>query len=120
MVEMTFQLYQTQLKPVYKPIAFRNSTLFNATMFNSTMYNETMFNSTIMNLTEEVAKPEIDYYTPTPAYRRGLDVLGLVVFCITFGAVLAQMEEKGTVMVQFFESLNEASIRIIRLVMWLA
>ena len=54
----------------------------------------------------------IDYYKPNQGFRRGLDVLGLVVFCITFGAVLANMQEKGKIMIQFFEALNEASIRI--------
>ena len=105
---MTFQLYQTQLKPVYK------------TSSTSLASNDTFMNSSILNVSNFTnSKPEIDYYTPSAAYRRGLDVLGLVVFCITLGAVLAQMEEKGKVMVQFFEALNEASIRIIRLVMWL-
>ena len=77
-------------------------------------------NSSVINASNKTNYTlEIDYYKPSASYRRGLDVLGLVVFCITFGAVLAQMGEKGKVMVSFFEALNEASIRIIRLVMWL-
>ena len=111
MVEMTFQLYQSQLQPQYKKVYHNNMT-------NTTLdLNSTLINSSITNKTNYTM--EIDYYKPTASYRRGLDVLGLVVFCITFGAVLAQMEERGKVMVSFFESLNEASIRIIRLVMWL-
>jgi solute carrier family 1 (high affinity glutamate transporter) protein 1 len=113
MVEMTFQLYQTQLQPQYKKVYHEH----NATDFNSTLAG--MMNSSVINASNKTNYTlEIDYYKPSPSYRRGLDVLGLVVFCITFGAVLAQMGEKGKVMVTFFEALNEASIRIIRLVMW--
>ena len=60
----------------------------------------------------------VDYYKQNPSKRKGLDVLGLVLFCITFGAMLAQIGQKGEVMVNFFEALNEVSIRIIRLLMW--
>lgn len=60
----------------------------------------------------------VDYYYAKEGYRRGLNVLGLVVFCATFGAMLASLGERGKPMVQFFEILNEVSIKIIRLVMW--
>ena len=95
-------MYQSQLKPEFKKIYLNNN------ITNST---------TLINATENYAL-EIDYFKPTANYRRGLNVLGLVVFCITFGVVLAQMEERGKVMVSFFEALNEVSIRIIHLVMW--
>lgn len=62
----------------------------------------------------------LEYYKATGDSRRSLNVLGLVVFCITLGAVLARMNERGRPMVQFFEALNEASIHIIRLVMWVS
>lgn len=60
----------------------------------------------------------LDYYYAVPGSRRGLDVLGLVLFCATFGAVLASLGEKGVPMIVFFEILNECSLKIIRYIMW--
>jgi Na+/H+-dicarboxylate symporter len=60
----------------------------------------------------------IDYYSASPDYRRGIDVLGLVVFCITFGAILSTLGPKANIMIEFFDVLMEVSIRIIRLIMW--
>lgn len=60
----------------------------------------------------------VAYFYAMPSSRRGLNVLGLVVFCATFGAMLASLGERGQPMITFFEILNEVSIKIIHLVMW--
>ena len=61
----------------------------------------------------------VDYYNTRANYRNGLNVLGLVVFCIVFGIVVGQMNnENSRVLLHFFEAINDASIRIIRLVSW--
>ena len=44
-------------------------------------------------------------------------MLGLVMFCFVFGAVIAKLGEQGEILMKFFESLNEASIKMINLVM---
>lgn len=98
MVEMGFQMYASRAGAVYKFIQ------------NITMLED----GTIINETVKV----IDYYEPVSGSRRGLNVLGLVMFCVTFGAVLASLGERAKLMVTFFEILNEASIKIIRLIMW--
>lgn len=80
-------------------------------MYASDAVAETAFNETSN-------ETYIDYYIAKPSSRRGLNVLGLVVFCATFGAMLASLGERGQPMITFFEILNEVSIKIIRLVMW--
>ena len=61
----------------------------------------------------------IEYYSTRGNYRNGLNVLGLVVFCIVFGIVVGQMNnENSRVLLHFFEAVNDASIRIIRLIIW--
>lgn len=106
MVAMTFQLYASQASPVYKyvdaPLNHTNDTT------NSTLFNETVASKIKV----------VDYYSPNAGTRSGLDVLGLVLFCITFGAILSTLGERGQLMIQFFEILNEVSIKIIRLMMW--
>ena len=47
----------------------------------------------------------------------GINVLGLITFCVIFGLVLGKMGDQGKLLIQFFESLNTASIMMINLVM---
>ena len=56
-------------------------------------------------------------YFPEGTNGGGINVLGLVMFCLIFGAVLGKMGDQGKILVQFFEALNEASIKMINLVM---
>lgn len=98
MVAMTFQLYSSSASPVYKYV------------------NQTVNTTNGTNLTQ--LNKVVDYYEAKPGTRAGLDVLGLVVFCITFGAMLSTLGKRGDLMLQFFEILNEVSIKIIRLMMW--
>ena len=60
---------------------------------------------------------EFDYWQVLPSERTGLNVLGLVMFCLTFGYVISSMGESGRILVNFFEAVNEASIRMISIVM---
>jgi solute carrier family 1 (high affinity glutamate transporter) protein 1 len=56
-------------------------------------------------------------YTPEGTMGGGINVLGLITFCLVFGAVLGQMGEQGRLLIQVFECLNNASIMMINLVM---
>ncbi|XP_063981094.1 excitatory amino acid transporter 2-like isoform X2 [Diachasmimorpha longicaudata] len=49
-------------------------------------------------------------------YKDGTNVMGMIMFCITFGLVLGQMGQKGQVMVDFFEALNEIVMKIVSLI----
>lgn len=49
-----------------------------------------------------------------------MNVLGLIVFCVIFGAVLSTMGEKGRPVIRFFEGVNEAVMKIVHLVVWYA
>uniref|UniRef100_A0A8D0KS30 Amino acid transporter n=1 Tax=Strix occidentalis caurina TaxID=311401 RepID=A0A8D0KS30_STROC len=51
-------------------------------------------------------------------YSDGINVLGLIVFCLVFGMVIGKMGEKGQVLVDFFNALNEATMRIVQIIMW--
>jgi solute carrier family 1 (high affinity glutamate transporter) protein 1 len=60
----------------------------------------------------------VDYYKATPRNRSGINVLGLVMFCFVFGTVIGKMGgEQGELLIKFFEALNEASIKMINIVM---
>ncbi|OWF46041.1 Excitatory amino acid transporter 3 [Mizuhopecten yessoensis] len=48
----------------------------------------------------------------------GMNTLGLVVFSIFFGCILQQMKGKGKPLVDFFECLHLASMKLVTLVIW--
>ena len=88
---MTFMQYESRIIPKYK---ISNSTE------NST------------NLVKE-----IDYWYPVPGDKQNMNVLGLVMFCLVFGFTISKLEKHGKFLIELFESLNEASIKMIGYVM---
>lgn len=76
--------------------------------------------SIIGNVTEAMEaltrmKEEI---VPVPGSVNGVNALGLVVFSISFGLVIGSMREQGQALKDFFDSLNEAIMRLVALIMW--
>ncbi|XP_032069617.1 excitatory amino acid transporter 1 isoform X2 [Thamnophis elegans] len=57
---------------------------------------------------------------PVPGAVNGVNALGLVVFSISFGLVIGNMKEQGRALRDFFDSLNEAIMRLVALIMWYA
>ncbi|XP_060617382.2 excitatory amino acid transporter 1 [Anolis sagrei] len=57
---------------------------------------------------------------PVPGAVNGVNALGLVVFSISFGLVIGNMREQGRALREFFDSLNEAIMRLVALIMWYA
>ncbi|XP_028835233.1 excitatory amino acid transporter 1-like [Denticeps clupeoides] len=77
--------------------------------------NETIFNLT--NATQEIAQEEI---IPKPGTVGGVNALGLVVFSMCFGLIIGNMKEQGQILREFFDSLNEAIMRMVVVIMWYA
>lgn len=51
-------------------------------------------------------------------YSDGINVLGLIVFCVAFGLVIGKMGEKGRILLEFFDALNEATMKLVQIIMW--
>uniref|UniRef100_A0A8D3EBA0 Amino acid transporter n=1 Tax=Scophthalmus maximus TaxID=52904 RepID=A0A8D3EBA0_SCOMX len=51
------------------------------------------------------------------AYSDGINVLGLIVFCVAFGLVIGKMGEKGRILLEFFDALNEATMKLVQIIM---
>ncbi|MCB9893151.1 MAG: dicarboxylate/amino acid:cation symporter [Planctomycetes bacterium] len=49
-----------------------------------------------------------------------MNVLGLIVFSVVLGAVLSTMGERGRPVLKFFDSFNEAIMKIVHLIVWYA
>uniref|UniRef100_A0A8C4J843 Amino acid transporter n=1 Tax=Dromaius novaehollandiae TaxID=8790 RepID=A0A8C4J843_DRONO len=69
-------------------------------------------------MTAEVSENKTQEYKVVGMYSDGINVLGLIVFCLVFGVVIGKMGEKGQVLVDFFNALNEATMRIVQIIMW--
>lgn len=48
----------------------------------------------------------------------GMNIIGLIVFSIVLGIVLARLRERGRPLVEFFSTLNEAIMIIVLFEMW--
>ncbi|NWS68633.1 EAA3 protein, partial [Crotophaga sulcirostris] len=68
--------------------------------------------------TPEASQNKTQEYKIVGTYSNGINVLGLIVFCLVFGIVIGKMGEKGQVLVDFFNALNEATMRIVQIIMW--
>lgn len=57
----------------------------------------------------------------TLVYKDGTNVMGMIVFCITFGLVAGQFGAKGKLIVDFFMILNEIIMKLVGIIiMWWA
>ena len=60
----------------------------------------------------------LNVYSLKGEYVSGINVLGLIVFCLVLGCVIRRMGDKGIVLAAFFDALNEATMRMVAIVMW--
>uniref|UniRef100_A0A8D3BT98 Amino acid transporter n=1 Tax=Scophthalmus maximus TaxID=52904 RepID=A0A8D3BT98_SCOMX len=74
--------------------------------------------TTIPPLTTTVMAANITKnYKIIGAYSDGINVLGLIVFCVAFGLVIGKMGEKGRILLEFFDALNEATMKLVQIIM---
>ncbi|KAJ8665338.1 hypothetical protein QAD02_007000 [Eretmocerus hayati] len=56
---------------------------------------------------------------PTQVYRDGTNVMGMIVFCISFGLVAGHIGHHGKLIVDFFVSLNEIIMKLVsHIILW--
>lgn len=104
LVQACFQQYKTQRKEIEPGPNNINNTL--TTTFPPLT---TIITTVAQNLTKD--------YKIVGAYSDGINVLGLIIFCVTFGLVIGKMGEKGRILLDFFDALNEATMRIVQIIM---
>uniref|UniRef100_A0A3Q1FJJ0 Amino acid transporter n=1 Tax=Acanthochromis polyacanthus TaxID=80966 RepID=A0A3Q1FJJ0_9TELE len=63
-----------------------------------------------LNITKE--------YMIVGSYSDGMNILGLIVFCVAFGLIIGKMGERGRILLEFFDALNEATMKLVQIIMW--
>ncbi|XP_043925896.1 excitatory amino acid transporter 1 isoform X2 [Protopterus annectens] len=107
MVEACFKQFKTNYeKKTFKVTLPPNETSTMASIIN----NVTEAVQALTMTREEVI--------PVPGSVNGVNALGLVVFSMCFGLVIGNMKEQGRALKEFFDSLNEAIMRLVAVIMW--
>ena len=55
---------------------------------------------------------------PVIATTKEVNVLGLVVFAVFFGVIISNMGSSGKPLMDFFEALHQATLRMTMLIIW--
>ncbi|XP_069696625.1 excitatory amino acid transporter-like isoform X1 [Periplaneta americana] len=58
-----------------------------------------------------ILKPEL-------VYKDGINVMGMILFCMTFGLLAGHMGAKGKIIVDIFVALNEIVMKFVGIIMW--
>ncbi|ESO00120.1 hypothetical protein HELRODRAFT_192743 [Helobdella robusta] len=71
-----------------------------------------------MVLTELTENGTVELQTTDLVFTDGINVMGIIVFCIAFGIVIGQTGQKTRIMCDFFMALNEVVMGIVGVIMW--
>lgn len=106
------------MKPLSRlPLILQFKTKYGKRVVHVTLtVNDTLFNST--NGTQEIMEITREEVIPVPGQVNGVNALGLVVFSMCFGLIIGNMKEQGQLLRDFFDSLNEAIMRLVAIIMW--
>ncbi|XP_076973093.1 excitatory amino acid transporter 1 [Tamandua tetradactyla] len=108
LVEACFKQFKTN----YEKRSIKVPLQSNETLMGAVISNVSEAMETLTRITEELI--------PIPGSVNGINALGLVVFSMCFGFVIGNMKEQGQALRDFFDSLNEAIMRLVAVIMWYA
>ncbi|XP_013412720.1 excitatory amino acid transporter 1 [Lingula anatina] len=78
----------------------------------------------VMNRTDPADVNNTIFYVRVPTVKPklvkndGMNVLGLVVFSVAFGIVISRLGPQGRILMEFFNSVNDAVMMLITVVIW--
>ncbi|XP_076846226.1 solute carrier family 1 member 7b [Brachyhypopomus gauderio] len=115
LVQATFQQYRTNSVPT----TMTPKTTAGTTTRRPLVYRLQDDNGTdVQNVQLDLTPPPDVVFRTLPGTSEGMNVLGIVIFSATMGIMLGRMGPNGTALVNFCQSLNEAVLRIVAIVIW--
>ncbi|KAJ8378486.1 hypothetical protein AAFF_G00239500 [Aldrovandia affinis] len=120
LVQATFQQYRTKSIPIMKsPKPTVSQDLTETTTRRVFIYGIQDDNgSDIQNFSLDLTPPPDVIFRTLPGTSEGMNVLGIVIFSATMGIMLGRMGPNGSALVNFCQSLNEAVLKIVAIVIW--
>ncbi|XP_030631660.1 solute carrier family 1 member 7a isoform X1 [Chanos chanos] len=119
LVQATFQQYRTRSVPIMKPKPTVSQDLMETTTRRVFIYGIQDDNGTdIQNFSLDLTPPPDVVFRTLPGTSEGMNVLGIVIFSATMGIMLGRMGPNGSALVNFCQSLNEAVLKIVAIVIW--
>ncbi|KAG9351004.1 hypothetical protein JZ751_024893 [Albula glossodonta] len=120
LVQATFQQYRTRSIPIMKtPKPTVSQSLTETTTRRALIYGIQDDNGTdIQNFSLDLTPPPDVIFRTLPGTSEGMNVLGIVIFSATMGIMLGRMGPNGSALVNFCQSLNEAVLKIVAIVIW--
>ncbi|XP_031430114.1 solute carrier family 1 member 7b [Clupea harengus] len=120
LVQATFQQYRTNSVPIMQsPKPTIAQSLTESTTKRPLIYGIQDDNGTdIQNFQLDLTPPPDVVFRTLPGTSDGMNVLGIVIFSATMGIMLGRMGPNGSALVNFCQSLNEAVLRIVAIVIW--
>ncbi|XP_018608812.1 solute carrier family 1 member 7a [Scleropages formosus] len=120
LVQATFQQYRTRSIPILKspkPTISQDPT--ETATRRVFVYGIQDDNGTdIQNFSLDLTPPPDVIFRTLPGTSEGMNVLGIVIFSATMGIMLGRMGPNGSALVNFCQSLNEAVLKIVAIVIW--
>ncbi|KAM3865818.1 solute carrier family 1 member 7a [Diretmus argenteus] len=119
LVQATFQQYRTKSTPVPRPMPTIAQLMDETTTRRVFIYGIQDDNGTdIQNFSLDLTPPPDVIMRISPGTSEGMNVLGIVIFSATMGIMLGRMGPNGSALVNFCQSLNEAVLKIVAIVIW--
>ncbi|KAM4548022.1 solute carrier family 1 member 7b [Odontesthes bonariensis] len=119
LVQATFQQYQTKSTYILKPKPTVSQAQSESTTRRALIYGIQDDNGTdIQNFALDLTPPPDVLVKIREGTSDGMNVLGIVIFSATMGIMLGRMGPNGSALVNFCQSLNEAVLRIVAIVIW--
>ncbi|KAI9540425.1 Excitatory amino acid transporter 5 [Dissostichus eleginoides] len=119
LVQATFQQYRTQRVPELIPKPTVAQLLDETTTRRVYIYGIQDDNGTdIQNFSLDLTPPPDVIMKTSPGTSEGMNVLGIVIFSATMGIMLGRMGANGSALVNFCQSVNEAVLKIVAIVIW--
>ncbi|KAM8849723.1 solute carrier family 1 member 7a [Spinachia spinachia] len=119
LVQATFQQYRTQRVAELIPKPTVAQLLDEITTRRIYIYGIQDDNGTdVQNFSLDLTPPPDVIMKTSPGTSEGMNVLGIVIFSATMGIMLGRMGPNGSALVNFCQSVNEAVLKIVAIVIW--
>ncbi|XP_034743299.1 excitatory amino acid transporter 5-like [Etheostoma cragini] len=119
LVQATFQQYRTQRVPELIPKPTVAQLLDETTTRRIYIYGIQDDNGTdVQSFSLDLTPPPDVIMKTSPGTSEGMNVLGIVIFSATMGIMLGRMGPNGSALVNFCQSVNEAVLKIVAIVIW--